>query len=145
MLLKEIKGLDAVADDYERAGITDAETLARMTVAEVCALDINGIGPARADKHIMACVAALEEPVSETEIVADVAPAKSKGASIAGHPALTYLDQKMAERVMNFADHCKRITDAKAWLDHVLKRCVLSGDPAHAMYKFAKALEIRLV
>lgn len=156
MNLNEVEELEGVADDYERAGVQSVEQLADMMTLEVVDLGINGIGPSRAKKHIAAAREALgngdtveneitpEDAEKESSAPVAVAPVK-KQASIEGHPALTYLDAKLADKVVRYAQFCGRVHDPVAWLDSLLVRARTSRQPDHFMARFARNLELRLV
>lgn len=149
--LSTIPELGSFVDDYARAGFTTAEELAQLSEDEIILLGIAGLKSVRAAKHLAAVKAVLtpptttpeEPPVSITAPATAPVPAAPAAYNLRSHPAMSFLDERGQSRVVAFAAGCDRVTDQKAWLDHVYKRAVLAGDPADYLARFARNLALR--
>ena len=143
MDIRNIAELGSFTDDYQRAGIEKVEDLAVLTVTDLLALGISGIGETRAEQHIAACKQFLIQHAD----IATEQPAKAKPVqdTLATHPTLAGLEDKQVKRVISYAKNFDGVTDPVEWLDSIGRRAAISGDPEFFMNRFVTNLHLRLV
>lgn len=144
--LSTIPEIGTFVDDYARAGVTTAEELALLTEDDIVLLGIAGLKSVRASKHLAAARAAISPeptPAEEPTVPLTNTPATIQHADLRNHPAMSFLDDRAEARIIAFAKGCERIKDPTAWLDHVYKRALLTGNPGGYLARFARNLTLR--